>query len=260
MKRTLLRLAALTAVVSLGTFAVVEAQRSNRTAQAEAAAGTTTEDGVSNEPAPFVVDERTVKPMPQPTVLETAADQPPADDGGTSQAGGTAAQTGAADPFSGARWDSHYPPDASAPVDGGAPLVPEAEDPQGIPAAPEAMRRYDAQQAAGRGGRGNIRPLTYDEGTTAAQSPDDGGRRSSRAAQRTDIGAATRRARLCSCGKRCAHRSSARGFVRRSAARRAGRFYTGRTRSGTATRGGRSIRPSGGSCCHGRWGCRSSDA
>ena len=134
MKRTLLRLSALTAVMSLGTFAVVEAQRSNRTAQAEAAAATTPDAGAAGEPAPFVVDERTVKPMPQPTVLETAADQMPGDDGTASQAGGAASQTGAADPFAGARWDSHYPPDSSAPADGGAPLVPEAEDPQGIPA------------------------------------------------------------------------------------------------------------------------------
>ncbi len=38
MKRTLLRLSALTVVMSLGTYAVVEAQRSHRTAQAEATA------------------------------------------------------------------------------------------------------------------------------------------------------------------------------------------------------------------------------
>ncbi|HVU87543.1 MAG TPA: hypothetical protein VHD36_09485 [Pirellulales bacterium] len=175
MKRMLLRLSALTAVMSLGTYAVVEAQRSHRTAQADAAA-TADSDATTGEPAPFIVDERTVKPMPQPTVLETAAEESPTPAGGAAQTGGAAPPAG--DPFTGSRWNSHYPPEAAAPADRGAQWTPEPEDPQAIPPAPEAMRRYDAQQAAGRtgrGGRGDIRPLTYDEGATAAQSPDDVG-------------------------------------------------------------------------------------
>jgi uncharacterized repeat protein (TIGR01451 family) len=166
MKRMLLRLSALTAVMSLGTYAVVEAQRSHRTAQADAATAMAGTSATTGEPAPFVVDERTVKPMPQPTVLETATDQLPG-------AAGATTQTGGADPFNGSRWNSHYPPEAAAPADSGARMAPEPEDPQGIPPAPEAMRRYNAQQAAGRGGKGEIRPLAYDEGPGAAQSPDD---------------------------------------------------------------------------------------
>ena len=142
--------------------------RDHRTAQADAATAATDSGATTGEPAPFVVDERTVKPMPQPTVLETATDQSPA-------AGGTATtQTGgAADPFNGSRWNSHYPPESAAPADGGAQMRARARRSARHSTGTEAMRRYDAQQAAGRAGRGEIRPLTYDEGAVAAQSPDD---------------------------------------------------------------------------------------
>ena len=150
MKRMMIRLSALTAVLSLGTFAVVQAQRSTRPAGTEVA---------SDEPARLNVDERTVKPMPQPTELYTQSDRyAPLDSQGASQA---------VDPFA-----ARAAADRDVPLaDAGTPMVPPA-DSQTIPTAAEAMRRYGVSRQSGDG-RGNIRPLGYDDGPTAGQSPDD---------------------------------------------------------------------------------------
>jgi uncharacterized repeat protein (TIGR01451 family) len=155
MKRIVLRASALVAVLSLGTFAVVEAQRSARTADAAA---------VAEEPAAFVVDERMVKPMPQPTALETASD-------GYAPVDGQA--TGAVDPFAAQAVAASDSPFGAAES---ASAVPPAES-QAIPTAAEAMRRYERDAASRRQlpGRGEVRPLRYDDGDSAiaGQSPDD---------------------------------------------------------------------------------------
>ena len=155
MKRILLRISALFAVLSLGTFAVVEAQRSARTADPSA---------LGEEPAPFIVDERTVKPMPQPTTLETASDRyAPADN----------RQGSAVDPFTAQAVATSETPYADASA---SRAVPPAES-QSIPTAAEAMRRYERDAASRRQppGRGEVRPLGYDDGDAAVsgQSPDD---------------------------------------------------------------------------------------
>ncbi|HEY1598895.1 MAG TPA: hypothetical protein VGG64_04790 [Pirellulales bacterium] len=152
MKRMMIRLSALTAVLSLGTFAVVQAQRSTRPTEAEVA---------SDEPARLNVDERAVKPMPQPTELYTQSDRyAPLD---------TQTAAPATDPFAAQAAAGRDMPLADA----GNSMVPPS-DSQTIPTAAEAMRRYGAsrQQAEGRA---NIRSLGYDEAPTAGQSPDDAG-------------------------------------------------------------------------------------
>jgi uncharacterized repeat protein (TIGR01451 family) len=149
MKRMMIRLSALTAVLSLGTFAVVQAQRSTRPTEAEVA---------SDEPARLNVDERAVKPMPQPTELYTQSDRyAPLD----TQA------APAVDPFAAQAAAGRDVPLADA----GASMVPPS-DSQTIPTAAEAMRRYGASRQQSDG-RANIRSLGYDEAPTAGQSPDD---------------------------------------------------------------------------------------
>jgi len=160
MKRMLLRLSALTAVISLGTFAVVEAQRSSRTAQAEPTPpAQVAVESVAGEPAPFIVDERTVKPMPQPSRTEAPADRY------ASRDAADATPAAAVDPFSAGQWD------AKTPLVAEEEAVPAVEDSQSIPSAADAMRRYENDRAGAQ--RNNIRPLAYDDPAVAAQSPDD---------------------------------------------------------------------------------------
>ena len=168
MKRMIIRLSALTAVISLGTFAVVEAERSARSAAEEAAS--------SGEPAPLDVDERTVKPLPPPTD-RYADDDRYAPTDRLAQADAARAETAATparDPFAAAQIASHT---RDLPDDPNTPPTPLPEDPQGIPHAAEAMRRYggNATSRQAMRPRGDIRPLGYEDATapTAAQSPDD---------------------------------------------------------------------------------------
>ncbi len=106
--------------------------------------------------------------MPQPTVLETAADES-AGSGDTTQTGGARTD---------GRRESVRRREVGFALSAGLEHLarhralrpsPKPKIRKAFPAAPEAMRRYDAQQAAGRGGRGEIRPLTYADEPTAAQ-------------------------------------------------------------------------------------------
>ena len=123
MKRIAVRLSALTAVLSLGTFAVVQAQRSSQRAVAEVATA---------EPALLDVDEANVKPMPEPTPLNTVADRyPPRDLRETVPA------AAAVDPFQAG--SAAVQPDETTLGSAEIPPLPQAEDPQGIPPASEAV-------------------------------------------------------------------------------------------------------------------------
>jgi uncharacterized repeat protein (TIGR01451 family) len=168
MKRMIVRLSALTAVISLGTFAVVEAQRSARSAADETVS--------TGEPAELNVDERTVKPLPPPTDRYADNDRyAPADR--IAQVDEAAANAGGApvsDPFAAAHAASHNRDLAGDASDPPAPLP---EDPQGIPHAAEAMGRYSQSATARRAmwPHGDVRALAYEDAAapTAAQSPDD---------------------------------------------------------------------------------------
>ncbi|MBI2823584.1 MAG: DUF11 domain-containing protein [Planctomycetia bacterium] len=143
MKRIIVRLAALTTVVSLGALAVVQAQRSASTGAAKAAA----------EPAELSVSTEDAKPMPPPVEVPAQPeryaqyDNPP--------------QATAVDPFSTPRADDT--------AGDRRPL-----DSPGIPTAEEAMRRYNAHRAPRelpREATQGVRPLNYEEGAEDREIP-----------------------------------------------------------------------------------------